>query len=364
MVSSTLLTSAVWFSPLKKHYKHGMRYCVFFLLAAHTAIAGDSALPDFLPPGIKVMFGVQVRRIATSPLAQGLPADASAMGGAGDWQKIVSLAGFDSIKDIEEVLMASTGAGGEGQTPPMLLIARGNFNAERIAAHAKAYHGVPVLEGVAGSTGVVAMLDTSTAIMGDLTEVHAAIDRRGAGAPLDPTLAATVASLRGRYDIWGLGDKPSSLIPAGAKPDGLDSGFDSIDHFQFGISLTHGLELGAELHAASAKDVEKLTASVGFIEMMIKLQQPGPNSPKFDVSAKNGTIRLALTIPEDEFSKMIETQRALLRQNPKQQAAHTSMDTSIKISAPVEPASVKGQAVRAPATDGGTTVFALPGKRP
>src|SRR5260370_42614966 len=100
------------------------------------------------------MFGVQVRRIATSPLAQGLPADAGAMGGAGDWQKIVSLAGFDPIKDIEEVLVASTGEGGQGQTPPMLLIARGNFNAERLAAHAKPYHGIPALEGGAGSTGV------------------------------------------------------------------------------------------------------------------------------------------------------------------------------------------------------------------
>jgi hypothetical protein len=326
-----------------------MRYCALFLLAAHAAIAGDSALPDFLPPGIKMMFGVQVRRIAASPLAQGLPADASAIGRAGDWQKIVSLAGFDPIKDIKEVLMASTGAAPQGQTPPMLLIARGNFNTGRFAAHARPYHGVPVLEGGAGSTGAVAIFDASTAIMGELTEVHAAIDRRGAGAPLDAALAATVASLRAQYDIWGLGDKPASLIPASAKPEGLDTGFESIDHFQFGISLSHGLELGAELHADSAKDVEKLTASVGFIEMMLKLQQPAGNAPKFDISAKNGTIKLALTIPEQEFNEMIQTQRALLKQNP--------------ISTPGEPAPVKGQADRAPAANGGTTVFTLPGGR-
>lgn len=246
----------------------------------------------------------------------------------------------------------------------MLLIAHGNFNVERFAAHAKPYHGVPVLDGGAGSTGVVAMFDASTAVMGELTEVLAAIDRRGAGAPLDATLAATVAYLRGKYDIWGLGDKPSSLIPAGAKPDGLDSGLNSIDHFQFGISLSHGLELGAELHAASAKDVEKLTASVGLIELMMKLQQPSANSSKFDVSAKNGTIKLALTIPEEEFNQMIETQRAQLKQNPKQKAASTIMDTSLRISAPDEPAPVKAQAVRAPDTNAGITVFTLPGKQP
>lgn len=337
-----------------------MRYCAFFLLAAHAAIAGDSDLPDFLPPGIKVMFGVQVRRIVASPLAQGFTPDASAMGRAGDWQKIVSMAGFDPIKDIEEVLMASTGVGSQGQTPPMLLIARGNFNLERFAAHAKPYHGVPVLEGGAGSTGVVAMFDASTAIMGELPEVHAAIDRRGAGAPLDAALAATVASLRGKYDIWGLGDKPSSLIPAGAKPDGLDSGLNSIDRFQFGISLSHGLELAAELHAASAKDVEKLTASVGFIEMLMKLQQPAANSPKFNVSVKDGTIKLALAIPEEQFKKMIKTQSAALKQNLKPKAA----DTGIKIIGPVEPPSTRGQAFGTLAAGSGTTVFTLPGKQP
>src|SRR5437667_1174083 len=115
-----------------------MRYCALSLLAAHAAIAGESALPDFLPPGIKVRFGIQVRRIATSPLAQGLPADASAMGGTGDWQKIVSLAGFDPIKDIEEVLVASTGVQSHGQAP-ILLIARGNFNVERFRTHARPY---------------------------------------------------------------------------------------------------------------------------------------------------------------------------------------------------------------------------------
>ena len=340
-----------------------MWYCALFLLAAQAAIATDSALPDFLPPGTTMMFGVQVRRIAASRLAQELPSDAGTMGRTGDWQKIVSLAGFDSIKDIEEVLIASTGADAQGQNPPVLLIARGNFNVERFAAHAKPYHDVPVLVGGNGSTGAIAMFDASTAIMGDLTEVHAAIDRRGAGVPLDATLAAAVASLRGTYDIWGLGDKPSSLIPAGAKPEGLDTGFDSIDRFQFGLSLSHGLELGAELHAGSAKDLEKLTASLGFIEMMMKLQQPAGTAPRFDISAKNGTLKLALSIPEAEFNEMIETQRALLKQSPKQKAANTSMDTGIKISAPEEPAPVKGQAVRAPDTDGGTTVFTLPGQR-
>src|ERR1700681_3547186 len=125
-----------------------MKYSALTLLLAASAFAAESGLPDFLPSATKVMFGVQVRRILNSPLTQGThPAAAagawSAAGPMGaDWQKIVSLAGFDPFKDIDELLIASTG---EGETPPMLVIARGNFNVERFAANASEYHAVPVL---------------------------------------------------------------------------------------------------------------------------------------------------------------------------------------------------------------------------
>jgi len=69
------------------------------------------------------MFGVQVRRILGSSLAQGANAGATAgaLSGAApmgaEWQKIVSLAGFDPFKDIDEVLIASTGEGEPAHAP-------------------------------------------------------------------------------------------------------------------------------------------------------------------------------------------------------------------------------------------------------
>src|SRR5438477_5875408 len=123
-----------------KPYKRVMKYCVLLLLAAQAAFAGD-ALPDFLPPGTKMMFGIQVRQITGSSLAKGVMPDSKAMGA--DWQKVVTLAGFDPLKDVEEVLIASTG---KGENPPVLLVARGTFNAGRFSANAKPYHGVPVME--------------------------------------------------------------------------------------------------------------------------------------------------------------------------------------------------------------------------
>lgn len=319
------------------NFAHTLFVC---LLAARAVAAADLAFPDFLPPATKIMFGIQVRSLAASSLAQGVAPDLNAAGS--DWLKLVSLAGFDPLRDIEEVLIASTG---EGQNATALAVARGTFDLARFSAHAQRYHGVAVSGGGKPSTSVMAMLDASTVILGDLPQVRAAIDRRGAGARLDPALAAAAASLRGRYDIWGLGDRPGALVPKSAQPDGLDS----IDRFQFGISVSHGLELAAAIHAASAKDAEKLTASMRLIETMLKAQQPSANSAKLDIRAENGTLKLSLAIPEEELKKAIAAQRA-----------------SVKPAAPAKtgPTITSEQtSTLPPKTDGGTAVFTLPGKR-
>src|SRR4029077_4757137 len=113
------------------------------LLLAAGALAAETGLPDFLPPATKVMFGVQVRRILNSSLAHSSftqeitpGAAAGAMAGAGqmgvEWQKIVAPAGLVHFKDIDEVLIACAADGpNQGQNPPVLVIARGNFNLER-----------------------------------------------------------------------------------------------------------------------------------------------------------------------------------------------------------------------------------------
>ena len=338
-----------------------MKYSALALLLAAQAFAAESGLPDFLPPGTKLMFGIQVRRILDSPLTQGvstgaaaagalasgLPSTAASMGA--DWQKIVSLAGFDPFKDIDEVLIASAA---QGQNPPMLVIARGNFNLERFSANAKPYHSVPVLATDKSSTGTVAMLDASTAILGDIAEVHAAIDRRGSQVGLAPGLAAKVAGLRAGYEIWGLGNGIANLMPQSAQPNGMDS----IDRFQFGVSIAHGLELAAEVHARSVQDAAKLKQAAQMLEFMMK-SQPGSESAKLDIHEDHGTLKLALAISEAELKKAIEEQRAAA-------AARKAPGGGVKISGPTPAVSTTIAPAQVKQVNGGTGSFTLPGKRP
>jgi hypothetical protein len=274
-----------------------MRLVLVALVAARLVAAGDSAL-NFLPADTKVVIGIRVSAIRESALFKDAGTDAQKLGD--EWTKLVAIAGFDPIHDIDEILIFSTA---DNEKAAALMAVRGRFNLERMGAAAKRYHGVAIVGEGAGGTSVLALLDATTAIAGEAPAVRAAIDRRGHGAPLDPHLAARVQSLAERFDIWGTGERPEGFVaPTGKRED-----LDSIDRFEFGIRISKGLEVGAEVHARSAKDAEKLAASVAMLQAMMIGHEPA--APKFDVQVKDGTIKLSLAISEAELKKAIAAQR-------------------------------------------------------
>jgi hypothetical protein len=248
------------------------------------AWAADAVLPNFIPADTKVVMGFQVRRILDSPVGKSMATDAAKVPTA-------QLAGIDFLKDVDEVLVATTAA---GQNPPALLVLKGRFH----VTPGKRYHGVSIAEDPAHATALVAILNESTAIAGEAEQVHAAIDRRGRGAPA-AALSARIQALADRYDIWGAGDHLPKPAQAGQ--------WDSVDGFSFGAALRQGLELTAEIHLRSAADAEKMTASLKPIEAMLKARS---GSTKFDLQAKGGTLQLSLAVPEAELKKGIEAQKA------------------------------------------------------
>jgi hypothetical protein len=215
------------------------------------------------------------------------------------------LAGFDPFHDVDEILFASTG---EGQNPPSLVVMTGRFDAVAFSSGGKRYRDALILESPPGSKQVTALVGVNTMLAGDLPLVRAAIDRGDKGAALDPDLAARAAELRARYDIWGAGNPPpGAKLPApGAEL------LQSIDRFAFGMTLAHGLECVADIHVRSPKDAEKLSASLQFLEAMLKAQPAGGNEGRFDLRTENGTIHVSLSIPEEALKKAVAAQRASL----------------------------------------------------
>jgi hypothetical protein len=325
--------------PFRKSFCAGLP--VMVVLAGAAALqAADPQLPDFLPTGTRVMIGVRLANIVNSPLAQGAAA-ASATQGA-DWLKLATAMGFDPIHDIDELLIASTG---EGQNAPAVIVARGRFNLERLGAGAEKYHGVALVGTGGKATGRIALLDASTAILGELPQIRAAIDRRGKGGHIDAALASKVEALRLKYDVWGLGDRPGGFASTEAEKA---QDLDSVDRFEFGISMSHGLEATAELHLRPGKNGEKLNASLQLMEAMLRSQQPSSNAAKFDVKTEKGSIKIALAIPEEELKKAIA-----------QRAMGTPVSSQAVGLKPAEPSKPPGIVY----TEGGTGVVTLPGKK-
>ena len=233
-----------------------MRLVLVALAAARLVAAADSGL-DFLPSDTKVVFGIHVSAIVESAIFKDAGAGTQKLGE--DWLKLVAITGFDPLHDIDEILMASPA---DKENAPALLVVRGRFNLERMGAGAPRYHGVAMVGDSKTGKGVLALLDATTAVAGELPVVRAAIDRRGHGAPMEEQLAVRVQSLRDRFDIWGTGERTEGFVPPTGKRDELAS----MDRFEFGIRVSKGFELGAELHARSQQDAEKLAASHGDAE--------------------------------------------------------------------------------------------------
>ena len=275
-----------------------MRLVLVALVAARLVAAGGSAL-NFLPADTKVVIGIRVSAIRESALFKDAGTDAQKL--SDEWMKLVAITGFDPIRDIDEILIFSPA---DYEKAAALMAVRGRFNLERMGAGARRYHGVAMVGEGAGGNSVLALLDATTAVAGEAAAVRAAIDRRGHGAPLDAKLMARVQALTERFDIWGTGERPEGFVaPTGKRED-----LDSIDRFEFGISISKGLEIGAEVHAKSPKDAEKLAASVAMLQAMMIGREPA--APKFDVQVKDGTIKLSLAVSEDDLKKAIAAQRS------------------------------------------------------
>jgi hypothetical protein len=332
-----------------------MKWSTLLLIAcAAPAYCADSNdLLNLLPPDAKIVFGAHVRDILNSSLAHGITSQMHLS--STELPKIVPVTGFDPLSDLDEVLFASSG---EGQNPPALVVAHGKFDLTRLTSKGKLYHGVRLIvtESENDDSGF-AFVDGSTVIAGDLAEVKAAIDRRASPKLYDQVRWAQLADFRDKYALWGVADRPSSLVkklPTYTPAPALDA----IDRIQFGVGLAKGLEIMAELHPRSADDVAQLTDSLKLIETMVKASRPSlDDGTKIGIeTAEDGTMKLSLAVSEEQLLKAMQNQKP----------------PEVSVTASTEPVhkETAERKVRTPAPapverghDGGTSVFTLPGRR-
>lgn len=274
-------------------------------MAVRLAAAADATLGAFFPPDTKAVIGFRLKALSGAGLFHGIDTEIR-KNASGVFEKS-PLEGFDPLKDLDEVVIASSGV---GETAPAIVVMRGRFPIDKLDASATRYRNAAILESPnpKQANGVLALIDGSTAIAGEAAHVRAAIDRMGeeieGKAPWIPRMEA----LRSKCAIWGFGDELESTGAPG-KPGDLSS----IDRFEFGIGFERGLKLAAEIHARTPEDAAKMTTSLKLIEAMLKGQKKTAKSAGFDMRVDDkGTLRFSLILPEAEMKKAMQEEKGSL----------------------------------------------------
>jgi hypothetical protein len=304
-------------------------------------------LDVLLPPGATGVFGLRassiVNLLAQQEGAKDLRTQVSALMAMTPWS------GFDPFRDIDEVVISAMGS---GQNPPTLAVITGRFDAARLSrGKGQAYRNATLVQD-AKSKQVLAILDDTTLLAGDMPLVKGAIDRAAGSVAAGP-LAARIEGLRSRYDVWAFADHLDAATMSGAAPS-----LKELDRMWFGAAFSRNFELAAELHLHSSKDVDALTAMLRDFEKQVKSQIPAGDTTTFDLTTSGDTISVAIAVPEEAWKQVL---RARLQPQVESQAKPRIYSTEPRIISSDPQAQPKAQVITKDSV-GSTVMVTLPGK--
>lgn len=295
------------------------------LLAAATQMhAADPQLVGLVMPGPAVLAGINVQQAKSSPFGAYVLARMEA--NEQSLQQLDAATGFDPRRDLREVLVASTTPPSKHQ--PGLVLARGTFDAARIAAAAAqkgattgTYHGVTlVTDDNKGSS--VAFPDSTLAIAGPTADVQAAVDRLTAPTSLDPAVAVKVNQLSTMQDAWALSLVPPP-VPRMSNPNlpgVLGNVAEKITQANGGVKFGANVQVSVEAIAGNAQDAQNLAIVVRMLASLAQANsQANPDLTSLlgamMVTTDATSVKLSLTVPEDQFERIVH-----MKHSPRQTA--------------------------------------------
>jgi hypothetical protein len=292
--------------------------------------AADPGLLKLVMPDAKVIAGIQVDQTRNSLFGQYVlsPMQVDDSG----FHTFIAQTGFDPRRDVSEILIASNWES-TGPASRWLVMARGSFNLGKIAAAAQGsgvtttnFQGFDILVHSAPAhpdvQNAIAFFNGSSAVMGDLASVKAAIERQTSGAPPSSQLLAKVKELSSKNDFWFVTLVPVSEF-AGAMPDPNLSGamkgnlLAAINEASGGIRFGDTVNISAQAITRSDKDAQALVDVVKFVAGMVQLnRQNNPAAGQvatlldtLDCTTAGNVTNVSLAIPESQLEQMLDMMR-------------------------------------------------------
>lgn len=292
----------------------------FFSSAIYLS-AADPTLLNMIMPDAKIVAGVNVSKAETSPFGQfvlrSMPTTDKG------FEQFVTTSGFDPRTDLQELLVATNTTPKTG-----IVLARGKFNAAQLSSAAVAtghfttsvYNGAQLITPVkAGAEAMAIILDSTPstlAVMGDPASVKAAIDRRKTSNPVNPVLAAKVASY-GASDAWSVSMAPLSSLGGSANPIGGSIQGDLLKKVQASsgsITFTSPIQITGEAVADTPQDASALSDVIKFVASMMQSAaqdkagagaQVATLLQSLSVTTEQNTVKVALSIGESDLENLI-----------------------------------------------------------
>ena len=270
--------------------------------------AVDPALLSLVMPDATVVAGVRVDQAQNSPLGRYL---ISQMKLDAQREKLLASTGFDPLRDLQEIVLAST-AGNRS-----VVLAKGVFQPGRISAAAgllgaptTTYKGIQLL-GANGDSSV-AFLDASTIAVGNTAAVRGTIDRQG--SLYNGALAQSIRDASGTYDAWFAAATPSDLM-SGRIPQGSQVParmLQTIHQIAGGLRFgSTSVSVAADAVTGSPQDAQALADVLRFLAGMATLDaNTAPLLQSLQFSAAGSSTHIALEIPEKDVEAFVDSQTA------------------------------------------------------
>jgi hypothetical protein len=263
-------------------------------------------------------------------------------------QKFVDETGFNPQTDLSEILMATIGSPApEAQSDPSapgggpkmhaspnvhgLILARGNFNVEKISTLAKTdgkqriqmYNGATlVMDPKEMHASAMAFIGSNIAVIGDLASVKAAVDRRNAPGLIDPELTSKINTLSASQDAWAVSIAPLSSLNAGPASDPTLQGALAGDLFKKITETSGGIKFGSQVQLFTemvAMDEKNATALSDVVRFLVGMATMNAGSPKgappalisllqaLSVQTQGKVVNVSVSVPEDQVESLINS---------------------------------------------------------
>jgi len=304
--------------------RHSVLIAAFFFAGALSALASvDAGLLSLVPVEAKIIASVDVTRARNSEFGQYLLGKAQSEDS--HFQEMVDQTGFDPRRDLQAILFAANAQGGAGKPSSFAILARGNFDSERIKTLATSkgativsYRGLDMIVHAhdKDQQTAIGFPEAGVAVMADLETLKEVIDNRALPTTLDANLQNKINSIGANSDAWYV-----SLVGAGFLADHMGTdGAPQAKALQGVVQSSGGVKLGSMIEATldavtrSPQDATSLSDVIRFMASMVQMQRQ--NDPRAGILAtaldgmtlqnSGDAVHFAVSLPEKSLEELAE----------------------------------------------------------